>query len=173
MTLEYENLEKLAEAKEDENWAFRRFLKMQNRMSGRRLDQLVHEITDRVWKTIDCTACGRCCRCVRPCFSQKDQKILSSKLNISDQDFRNQYLVQEQTDDGMKWILKKTPCPFLAGNACSVYENRPRECREYPYLHKPEFTHRLIGMLERIPVCPIVFQVMEELKLEFGFHFHR
>jgi len=42
--------------------------------------------------------------------------------------------------------------------------------RGYPYLHEPEFTSRTWGMIERTFTCPIVFQVMEELKRKLNFH---
>ncbi|MFA5865759.1 MAG: hypothetical protein WC975_13885, partial [Phycisphaerae bacterium] len=75
MTFKYDDLEIRAKSKEKENWAFRGFLKSQDRMSERALDRLVHEITDRVWAAIDCRACGRCCREISPSFSEKDVNI--------------------------------------------------------------------------------------------------
>ena len=140
-------------------------------MSERALDRLVHEITDRVWAAIDCTRCWRCCREISPSFSEKDQKALSPRLNLSTQEFRDKYLVQDQDGGKPIWILKEPLCPFLNGNECSVYADRPSECRGYPYLHKREFSFRLIGMIERTFTCPVVFEVMEELKKEMGFRY--
>ncbi len=95
-------------AHEKSNWRFRAYLKEQDVMSEEELDQLVVEITDRVWKKIDCTQCAR----------------------------------------------------------CSVYSDRPADCRGYPYLYEPDFSFRMIAMIERTSTCPVVFQVMEELKGE-------
>jgi uncharacterized protein len=64
---------------------------------------------------------------------------------------------------------RTTPCPFLKDNRCSVYEDRPADCSGYPYLYAPDFVFRTIGMIERTHTCPIVYQVMEDLKKSLGF----
>lgn len=38
-----------------------------------------------------------------------------------------------------------------------------------PYLYEPEFAFRTIAMIERNSKCPIVYEVMEELKRSWGF----
>ena len=60
MNWDIENLEVLAKEKEDENWEFRTYLKWHCRLSDKKLDRLVSEITNDVWANIDCTSCGRC-----------------------------------------------------------------------------------------------------------------
>jgi Fe-S-cluster containining protein len=79
------------------------------------------------------------------------------------------YLVRSEPDDDNPWTTRSTPCPFLKDNRCSVYEERPADCKSYPYLYEPAFASRTIGMIERTSTCPIVFEVMEELKRETGF----
>jgi len=56
------------------------------------------------------------------------------------------------------------PCPLLKGNLCSIYEDRPGDCSDYPHLFKPGFVSRTMMTIERTFTCPIVYQVMEELK---------
>jgi Fe-S-cluster containining protein len=51
---------------------------------------------------------------------------------------------------------------------CSVYEDRPADCSGYPYLYEPEFMFRIMGMIGRTFTCPIVHEVMEELKKSLG-----
>ena len=48
-------------------------------------------------------------------------------------------------------------------------ENGAPDCRGYPYLDEPDFAFRTMAMIERTLTCPIVYEVMEELKREVGF----
>ena len=85
------------------------------------------------------------------------------------QQFIDTYLQRSEPGDGNPWITRTKPCPFLKDNLCSVYEYRPADCSDYPYLYEPEFVSRTLGMIERTFTCPIVYEVMEELKELTGF----
>ena len=67
------------------------------------------------------------------------------------------------------WFLKATPCRYLDGKECTIYDIRPKECREYPYTHRRKFVTRTLGMISNYAVCPIVFNVLENLKAELKF----
>ena len=62
------------------------------------------------------------------------------------------------------WVMRERPCPFLKDKRCAVYEHRPASCRGYPYLDRPEFTARTLGMIGRLSECPVVGEVWENLK---------
>ena len=173
MDLTTENISALAEQKEDENWDFRAFLKWGCKLSGNKLDSLVSEITDNISSQVDCTACGRCCLELKPGFSDTEQRRLAERLGISLDEIRQQYLKHETIDGDTAWRTCRIPCPFLDGTQCSVYEDRPEECRCYPYLHESDFTRRTMGMIERTFTCPIVFHVMEELKKQLHYRYRR
>lgn len=162
----------LAKEKEDENWRFRRFVKTECDLDPDEMDQQVFETTRRVWAGIDCTACANCCREVRPTFSEEDMKRLAARLGVSPQQFIDAYL-QPTEDETNPWETRTTPCPFLKDNRCSVYEDRPTNCKGYPYLYEPEFAFRTMGMIERTFTCPIVYEVIEELKQSWGFRLRR
>jgi Fe-S-cluster containining protein len=170
MQFKYEDLEDLAKEKEDENWGFRKFLKFYEDLSDDELDELVSKIADEVGSTIECTSCGRCCKELRPTLSQEDQKRLAARLELTVEQLRGKYLHYNDADDERGWRIKASPCSFHKDNKCIVYEDRPQNCRDYPYLHKSDFSYRTMGMIERTFTCPIVFTVMEELKeaLEFS-----
>jgi hypothetical protein len=85
------------------------------------------------------------------------------------QQFIETYLESSENDSAKLWRTRVTPCPFLKDNLCSVYEDRPAECSGYPYLYQPDFVFRTVGMIERTFTCPIVYEVMEELKKSLGF----
>jgi Fe-S-cluster containining protein len=80
-------------------------------------------------------------------------------------EFRSRFLADDPEREGS--VFRKQPCPFLQDNLCTVYEHRPSDCRSYPHLHKREFVFRMNQAFSNCSVCPIVFNVYEELKREF------
>ncbi len=168
--MNYDELENLAGQKEDENWAFRRFLKFYDELSDEQIDKLVYDIADSVAANIECTSCGRCCKQLKPTLTDKDQQHLAKELKITVKQLQDTYLEYIQSDDEPAcWQMKKVPCPFLRNKKCTVYQTRPQNCRDCPYLQKPGFNTRTMAMLERTLTCPIVFEVMEELKERLSF----
>ena len=162
------DLKKIKEAsqkKEDENWEFRSFLKGYD-IEVEELDSIVHGLLEEVCREIDCTACGNCCREISPVLENKDIERLSNSLGTSIEQFRIQFLVENEKNFSEGLIFNKKPCPFLKGNLCSHYQLRPEACRSFPHLHKEEFVLRLIGIIQNYAVCPIVFNVYERLKNE-------
>ncbi len=169
MTVPLIHLPQLAKEQEKENGRFRRFLKFQCRVDDAEVDRRVADITQRVWAQIDCTTCANCCKTVHPTLSESDVERLARRLYMDRQTFIAQFLEAEEEAHEKAWRTRTTPCPFLQDNRCSVYEDRPEDCRGYPYLYEPEFSFRTIAMIERTATCPIVFEVMEELKDSLGF----
>ena len=152
-----------AEVKEEENDAFRKYLKCLN---SEQLDEKVHAINDYVTPKIDCTECGACCRQLMINVTQEEKIKLADHLKISSQKFKDDYL--EESMQG-KLIINTIPCHFLANSKCSIYENRFIECRAFPHLHENNFQGRLFGTLIHYAMCPIIYNVVEKLKVEVGF----
>jgi hypothetical protein len=92
--------------------------------------------------------------------------MLAAITNNSIQTFKRDYLVTDEEGD---MHFKDLPCPFLIDKKCSVYDSRPDDCRSYPHLHKNEFLSRLFGVIDNYSICPIVFNVYEELKYKLHF----
>jgi Fe-S-cluster containining protein len=156
-------IRELAAKKEKENWRFREFLKGSD-LEPEDIDSRVAEITERVWAGIDCTTCANCCRELQPTFSEEDVARVARRLGMDRQQFINTYLQKTEPGESNPWETRTTPCPFLKGNLCGVYEDRPGDCSDYPFLFKPDFVSRSWGTIERTFTCPIVCEVMEELK---------
>jgi len=156
-------IETLARERSDANWAFRSFLKFGD-LSPYAIDRAAHELLEEVAGRIDCTACANCCKMARPVLGPTDVKRLGTRLKMPTSDFRNRFLKKDEKGAG--WLFKSLPCPFLSDNRCAVYEDRPRECRSYPHLHKREFVTRLMQVISSCAVCPIAFNVFEGLKRE-------
>ena len=163
MVLDLNEIHRKAVQNEKENLRFRAFLKGQSQI---RMDRLVHELYKFYGNEIDCTRCGNCCTKLRPIMMESDIDVLTRELNLTRENFRNKYIMIDEEGDMM---FKHLPCKFLHGRECSIYEFRPHDCRSYPHLHKTEFTSRLYGVLENYAICPIVFNVIEEMKLRLHF----
>jgi Fe-S-cluster containining protein len=154
-----------AEVREDENYSFRSWLKTKD---SKRLDGLVHGINDRVSAAIDCTQCGNCCNKLVINVTKTEMRSCSKYLNVSETEFKEKYL--EESQQGELYI-NTIPCHFFAEKKCTIYENRFKECREFPHLHKPGFQQRLLGTLMHYGTCPIVYNVLEELKDEMNYRY--
>jgi Fe-S-cluster containining protein len=106
---------------------------------------------------------------VSPTLSEGDVEPLATHLGMGHTEFESKYLARADSTSDNPWLMRERPCLFLKDNCCTVYEHRPANCRDYPYLHKPEFTARALSMIGRLSECPIVFEVWEELKKATGF----
>ncbi len=91
---------------------------------------------------------------------------LSSHLGQSRALFDSQYV--EKGSNGLM-IMNRMPCHFLADNKCTVYEYRFEGCKEFPALHLPHFKRRMFTTFMHYERCPIIFNVVERLKIEMSF----
>jgi hypothetical protein len=160
-----DHIRRLAEREEREDVGFRMFLKGDIGCSDEELDAMLWQALADVAPAIDCLACANCCRVMRPGVTGQEIERLAPRLGLSVGEFRRLHIVVEWGEE----YIETSPCPFLEGNRCAVYEDRPEVCREYPHLHKPDFSFRTMGILDSVAVCPIVFNVWRLLKDRTGF----
>lgn len=165
-----DQIKRLAQQHEDEDWRFRSYIKGYLDWSDTRLDGLVNEIAQEVTEAIDCKACGNCCRLMVIGVTNADIPRLARALGLTKEDFEARYVTAN--DPGEKFITE-SPCPFMDGCLCSVYEDRPKDCREYPHLHKTGFRSRTFGVIGGLEICPIVYNTWELLKEELPFRRRR
>ena len=159
-----------AEIREEENMAFRRFLKGQD---SDRVDRIVHELYEQVLEEVDCTECANCCIELETCFKTDEVKDLTRFLKVDKEEFVKQSMKPGISGDPDELCLNSRPCPFLSGKQCTIYEVRPEECRQYPYLHKDGFIFRLYGVIDNYGICPLVYNVFELLKRRMHFWWRR
>ena len=160
-------IKKEAEQKEDENYRFRSYFKIQDE---RRQDKLFHEIYKDVFSQIDCTQCGNCCKEQKPSTPDEDILRIIRHLNITKEEFIEKY-TEFDADENERYIKDEGDCPFLEDNKCAIYEFRPHDCRSYPHMHKWEMRTRLFEVINNYAICPIVYNVYERLKT--AYHFRR
>jgi len=94
------NVQALAAQAEDANLRLRQYLKQQDHLSDEQVDQLVREITDRVWASIDCTTCANCCKELQIGLTDAEAQRLAGHFGLTTEAFCRQYLeaVEDQED---------------------------------------------------------------------------
>ena len=148
----------LSIAREHENDRFKMFLQQ---VDSGQIDSKVLELNNTITPKIDCTRCGNCCKSLMITVSDEEANVLSSALNQTRENFDEQYL--EKGSNGLM-LINTIPCTFLSDNKCTIYENRFAGCREFPAMHLPNFKQRLFTSFMHYNRCPIIFNVIEELK---------
>jgi Fe-S-cluster containining protein len=155
----------LGEKKRGENERFRRHLKAHDHS-----DRILRRIAVGIEDQIDCTACANCCRVATVRLTTRDIENMSKAMRISQSRFKEEYTTTSE-DEGV--ILKRTPsgCVFLNGNLCSVYENRPATCDDFPHVVRGNgsIVSRMWEFTDRAVYCPIVYNSLEAFKAETGF----
>ena len=158
-------IKRFGEKQRDENLRFRAWLKRHNFVERR-----LKALAEQVEASIDCTACGNCCRVATTQVSERDVERLARFIGCTPAQFVRDYTVETE-DEGL--ILRRTEagCVFLDGSMCSVYDARPETCRLFPHLIKGNgsFLSRMWHMPDRAVYCPIVFNSLEAFKKEAGF----
>jgi Fe-S-cluster containining protein len=154
-----EDLKKKAGQKRTEN---KKFFDRLKKNPPRDLDQQFHGLHDEAFEKIDCLTCANCCKTTGPLFTQKDIERLSSHFRTRPAEFIARFLRVDEDND---YVLQSVPCPFLgADNYCSVYEQRPNACREYPHTNQRKMHTIFKETLNNVAVCPAVFEIVEKLK---------
>ncbi|MEI6275382.1 MAG: YkgJ family cysteine cluster protein [Prolixibacteraceae bacterium] len=154
-----DNVRKMALDVRDENERF--FKRLKKKIPGN-LDEIVHDLHDEAFSNFDCLTCANCCSSISPMITDKDVERLAKPLKLKPSQVIEQYMHLDEDHD---YVFNTAPCPFLmADNYCSVYEYRPKACREYPHTNRRRFSQLLNLTLKNCEVCPIVFAVVEGLK---------
>lgn len=157
--VDLENFRKQSAARGRDN---QQLLKSLKRHDERRLDDVFHQAHEEVFEKMDCLACANCCKTTSPIFYQNDIERLARGLRMKPGDFITRYL---RVDEDKDFVLQSSPCPFLGqDNYCSVYEHRPKACREYPHTDRKKVIQILDLTYKNSMVCPAVLQMLDKVK---------
>lgn len=125
------------------------------------VDKKIHRLHQEAFSEIDCLSCANCCKTTGPLFTQKDINRIASQLKLSPIQFINKYLRVDEDND---YILQTVPCSFLGeDNYCSIYEFRPKACREYPHTDRINQLGILKLTEKNVNICPAVANIFIQL----------
>jgi Fe-S-cluster containining protein len=129
------------------------------------LRELPH-LHEQAFEKVDCLQCAACCKNYSPRFKTTDIKRISRVLKMRESAFIDTYLNLDKEGD---FVVKSSPCPFLgADNFCSIYKDRPSDCRRFPYTDEDVLIKRQQLTLKNSTFCPAVFFVLEKLTEKSG-----
>lgn len=145
--------------KEKQKW-----LAQLKRINPRKLDAHFQTAHEKAFSCIDCLECANCCITTGPRLTDTDIKRAAKFLRTKDVDFVSQYV---RVDEDGDQVFKSMPCPFLgADNYCSIYDARPKACREYPHTDRVK-QHQLLKLhLKNVDICPAVEQVVKSVSTD-------
>jgi len=154
-----DNLPKRAKDKHKENKTF--FTKLKKK-PPKHLDYMMQELHDEEFQRTDCLQCANCCKITGPLFTDKDIERIAKHFKMKVQHFIETYL---QLDEENDYVLQSVPCTFLgADNYCSIYEVRPKACREFPHTDRKKFQQISNLTLKNVAICPAAYNIVEEMK---------
>ena len=159
------NLDRFREQAKNRAAENKKYLQGLKRKDPRKVDDEFHHLHDEVFEEMDCLTCANCCKTTSPIFYQTDIERVAKSLRMKPGEFIEKYL---RIDEDKDYVLKSSPCPFLDGdNYCSVYEDRPKACREYPHTDRKKMVQITDLTYKNTLVCPAVLEMVERLKKVF------
>lgn len=162
--VDLDQIQVLAPQKTIENEAFQSFLRETDSES---VDKMAFQLSETISPTIKCTDCGNCCKSLMVNIDEAEANRLTQYLQMDRVVFDEKYI---QKGESGRMILNTIPCPFLENNACTVYSHRFAGCKEFPAFHVPQLNKRLFTTFMHYERCPIIFNVIEALKINTGFN---
>ena len=153
------NLPKLAKDKHKENKTF--FAKLKKK-PPKQLDYIMQDLHEAEFERTDCLECANCCKTTGPLFTPKDIERVAKHFKMKQKQFIETYLRLDEEND---YVLQSVPCTFLGSdNYCSIYESRPKACREFPHTDRKKFQQISNLTLKNVAICPAAYNIVEDMK---------
>ena len=126
------------------------------------LQSAFEDAHEEIFEEIDCLKCGACCITISPVFTQKDVARLAKSFKQKPGQFVDDHLKLDEDED---LVLKSSPCTFLGDdNRCSVYDNLPKACEEYPHTNSRKMHAVMELTKENVKYCPAVAGIMTKMR---------
>lgn len=143
-----------------------RILEQLKKKPPKNLDYIVQETHEEVFEKINCLECANCCKTTGPLFTERDIERISKFLKMKASDFEKKFL---RTDEDHDKVLQQLPCWFLsADNTCSIYEVRPKACREFPHTDRKKIYQINHLTQKNALICPAVYEFLERIDQNIG-----
>lgn len=158
-TIDIEKYHQLALQRQAEH---QKFLAALKKKPPKPLDKIVQDIHQEVFQEIDCTSCANCCKDLGPDLTEADIVKIAKLFRMKLATFEKTYLRVDE--DGDK-VFQSMPCPFLGGdNLCSIYDVRPKACREFPHTDRKKIYQINHLTLKNTLICPAAYEFVERLR---------
>lgn len=139
----------------------KKFLDSLKKKPPKNLDYITQESHDIVFNEINCLDCANCCKTTGPLYTEKDIERIAKHLRMKPSDFETKYLRIDEDNDK---VLQNLPCFFLnEDNTCSIYDVRPKACREYPHTDRKKVYQINNLTIKNTIICPATFTWLEIL----------
>ena len=139
----------------------KKFLDSLKKKPPKNLDYITQESHDIVFNEINCLDCANCCKTTGPRYTEKDIERIAKHLRMKPSDFETKYLRIDEDNDK---VLQNLPCFFLnEDNTCSIYDVRPKACREYPHTDRKKVYQINNLTIKNTIICPAAFTWLEIL----------
>lgn len=160
------DVKEAAKKAEEDNYNFRLFLK--EHADSKILDEQFHKLHKELFNQINCKDCLNCCRKLTPTFHVKELDQIAKEAGMETEEL----LALCDRTDYEEYQLREDieVCPFLTESGCEVEVCKPATCRDFPYTSQDNRLESLLGMLSFVRVCPVVYEIFEELKKEYHYH---
>ncbi|HTE31406.1 MAG TPA: YkgJ family cysteine cluster protein [Chryseolinea sp.] len=156
------DLEKFNQAAKSQAPENKRFLQGLSRKDSRKVDDAFHDLHHEVFQKIDCLTCANCCKTTSPIFYPTDIDRIAKALRLKPGTFIEKFLRIDEDND---YVLKTSPCSFLdADNHCTIYNDRPKACREYPHTDRKKMIQITALTYNNTLVCPAVLAIVDQLR---------
>jgi uncharacterized protein len=161
-------IRRLGEAKQAENLHFRRFV------TGRHVPVEPFQIlAAHIQERTDCTVCANCCRHSVVTVTAAEIGVIAQRMGLTAAEVEQGY-TEADPDSHNNRLLRTTAqgCVFLEGNQCSIYDARPGVCRSFPHVLPGDHSlgSRMASLCRWAPLCPIIYNALEEYKHLVGYH---
>lgn len=154
-----QELPQKAREKHNENKKF--FAKLKKK-PPKDLDYVMADLHQKEFERTDCLTCANCCKTTGPLFTNADVERIAKSFRQKPSVFIENYLRIDEDND---YVLQQLPCPFLgADNFCSIYDVRPKACREFPHTDRKKFQQISNLTLKNVAICPAAFNIVEAMK---------
>lgn len=153
---------KILEQSQKDKKSNKKLLDKLKKLKPKDLDYTINQLHDEAFEEIDCLQCANCCKTTGPLLLNKDIDRLAAAQKMRPADFTHQFVKIDEDGD---YVFKQMPCMFLGNdNYCSIYEDRPNACRQYPHTQQNNQLQKLPITLNNSLICPAVALVVKQLK---------
>ncbi|WP_418498200.1 YkgJ family cysteine cluster protein [Flagellimonas sp.] len=157
-----EFLEELPQRAKEKHAENKKFFAKLKKKPPKDLDYMMQELHDDEFQRTDCLTCANCCKTTGPLFTNADIERIAKHFRMKPSQFIDRYLRIDEENDH---VLQEVPCTFLgADNYCSIYEVRPKACREFPHTDRKKFQQISNLTLKNVAICPAAFNIVEAMK---------